>query len=260
MITEKIIPIVKEASGLMKRSGFDIMEKDTAANIVTSSDLAVQHFLVERLGKLIPGSGFLCEEEDLDDIGHEYIWIIDPIDGTANYARGTSDCCISVALAKDGEVCAGVVYSPWRNELYTAEKGLGAFRNGVPIKVSSRSFEEGMLCAAFCTYYKQYSQTCSEIIYDIYMRSNDFRRFGSAAIELCMLAAGDVELYFEMKLQPWDFAAAGLIVKEAGGSICGFGGKPLDPFKPGMVIGGNTADNCEEIVRTVRKYLSALPY
>ena len=123
MFTEKIIPIVKEASGLMKRSGFDIMEKDTAANIVTSSDLAVQHFLVGHLGKLIPGSGFLCEEEDLDDICHEYIWIIDPIDGTANYARGTSDCCISVALAKDGEVCAGVVYSPLEKRVVQCREG-----------------------------------------------------------------------------------------------------------------------------------------
>ena len=260
MITEAITDIVREASGLMVRRGFEVMEKGSSANIVTSSDLAVQHFLVKELEALLPGSGFLCEEEDMDDISHEYIWIIDPIDGTANYARGTSDCCISVALAKDGDVCAGVVYSPWRNELYTAEKGHGAFRNGIPIKVSGRSFEEGMLCAAYCTYYKEYSRTCSDIIYDIYMRSNDFRRYGSAAIELCLLAAGEIELYFEMKLQPWDFAAAGLVVKEAGGSICGFGGAPLNPFKPAMVIGGNTDGNCMEIVRTVQKYLTSLPY
>ena len=260
MMTEKIIPIVKEAAGLMVRSGFDVVEKGSSANIVTSSDLAVQHYLVERLGALVPGSGFLCEEEDLDDISHEYIWIIDPIDGTANYARGGQDCCISVALARNGEVCAGVVYSPWRKELYHAEKGYGAFLDGRRLGVSGRSFKDGMLCAAYCTYYKEHAKACSDIIYDLYMRCNDFRRYGSAAIELCMLAAGSIELYFEMRLQPWDFAAASLVIKEAGGTVCGFGGRPLDPFKPGMVIGANTRENCTAIVDTVGKYLDKLPY
>ena len=97
-MVESIIPIVREASGLMVRSGFDVMEKGSSVNLVTSSDLAVQHFLVDRLSALIPGCGFICEEEDLDDESKEYTWIIDPIDGTANYARGISDCCISVAL------------------------------------------------------------------------------------------------------------------------------------------------------------------
>lgn len=260
MITDKIIETVREAAGLMVRSGFEVMEKGSSANLVTSSDLAVQHFLVGRLAELIPGSGFLCEEEDLDDISHEYIWIIDPIDGTANYARSMQDCCISVALAHNGEVCAGVVYSPWRDELYHAEKGSGAFCNGRRIKVSDRPFEDGLFCTAMSTYRKEFARTCSDIIYDVYMRSNDFRRYGSAAIELCLMAAGYVELYFEMRLQPWDFAAGGLIVEEAGGVVCGFGGDRLDPFKPSMVIGSNREDSCRELVSTVGRYLSELPY
>ncbi len=260
MITDKISEIVRQAAGLMVRGGFDVYEKGSSANIVTSSDLAVQHFLVERLGALIPGCGFLCEEEDMDDLSHEYIWIVDPIDGTANYARALPDCCISVGLARDGEVVAGVVYVPWKDELFRAEKGLGAFCNDRPLHVSGRSFEEGIMCAALCTYYKQYSSACSEIIYDIYMRSNDVRRYGSAAVELCMIARGDFELYFEMRLQPWDFAAAGLILKEAGGSICGFDGNPLDPFRQGMVIAANSPASCKEIVATVHRHLPALPY
>ena len=260
MIIDKIIETVREAAGLMVRSGFEVMEKGSSANLVTSSDLAVQHFLVRRLSELIPGSGFLCEEEDLDDVSHEYIWIIDPIDGTANYARSMQDCCISVALARNGEVCTGVVYSPWRDELYHAEKGSGAFCNGHRINVSDRPFEDGLFCTAMSTYRKEFARTCSDIIYDVYMRSNDFRRYGSAAIELCMLAAGYVELYFEMRLQPWDFAAGGLIVEEAGGVVCGFGGGRLDPFKPSMVIGANKAGSCSELVATVGKYLSELPY
>ena len=118
MITlDAITAVVKEAAKLMRREGFDVMQKDSVENLVTSSDLAVQHFLTERLGALLPGSGFLCEEEDVRELSHEYVWIIDPIDGTANYARGQADCAVSVALEHRGEVVAGVVYSPWRKEL-----------------------------------------------------------------------------------------------------------------------------------------------
>ena len=128
---QQIIDIVREASALMDRTGgFEIHDKETRENIVTSSDLAVQHFLTKHLAELLPGSGFLCEEEDFEDLNHTDVWIIDPIDGTANYARGNENCCISVALVHEGVLSMGVVYSPWRGELYTAEKGKGAFCNG----------------------------------------------------------------------------------------------------------------------------------
>ena len=259
-MVESIIPIVREASGLMVRSGFDVMEKGSSVNLVTSSDLAVQHFLVDRLSALIPGGGFICEEEDLDDESKEYTWIIDPIDGTANYARGISDCCISVALAKGGEVISGVVYSPWRNELYSAEKGCGAYLNGKRLQVSSRPFSDAIFCTAMSTYRKEFAKACSDIIFDVYMRSNDVRRFGSAAIELCLLAAGHMELYFEMRLQPWDYAAASLILSEAGGVSCGFDGKPMSLHEPSMTIAANCESSLLELLRVVHKYVPELPY
>ncbi len=259
-MVDKIIPIVKEAASLMVRSGFDVMEKGSVVNLVTSSDLAVQRFLVERLSVLLPGSGFLCEEDDLGDISHEYVWIIDPIDGTANYARGIQDCCVSVALSKDGEVVAGVVYSPWRGELYWAEKGAGAFLDGRPIKVSDRPFSDGILCTAMSAYRKDLAKTCYDIIFDIYMRSNDFRRFGSAAVELCMMAAGKIDLYFEMRLQPWDYAAAGLILSEAGGMSCGFDGNPLSLTSPSVTIAANNEVNLRELLDTVHRHMKELPY
>ena len=260
MFVEKFKPIVIEAGGLMIRSGFDVMEKGSSANLVTSSDLAVQHFLVKRLAELLPGSGFFCEEEDLGDICHEYVWIVDPIDGTANYARGIDHCSISVALAKGGEVKAGVVYSPWRNELFHAEKGSGAFLNDRPIRVSDRPFKDGLFCTAMSTYKKEYAAVCSEIIFDAYMRCNDLRRFGSAAVELCMMAAGQLELYFEMRLQPWDYAAASLILSEAGGVTCGFDGEPLSLTKPGMVLAANNRESLAEMLSTVHRHLAELPY
>ena len=207
----QIEKVVREASSLLTRDGFSVTGKGSRENIVTSSDLAVQHFLTARLGELLPGSGFLCEEEDLSDIaGHRDVWIIDPIDGTANYARGIASCCISVALERNGVPEAGVVFSPWRNEMYTAVRGKGARCNGKVINVSGRPFEEGILFTAMSTYRKEFARKCSDIIYDIYMESNDIRRTGSAAVELCMMAAGKAELYFEMRLMPWDYAAAGI--------------------------------------------------
>ena len=257
-----ITDIVRAASTLMDRTGgFEVHDKGARENIVTSSDLAVQHFLTEQLQLHYPDVGFLCEEEDLNDVsGHEAVWVIDPIDGTANYARGNENCCISVALVDRGEPVLGVVYSPWRAELYTARKGRGAFCNGKPIHVSNRPFEQGILFTAMSTYRKELAKSCSDIIYDLYMACNDVRRTGSAAVELCLMAAGFAELYFEMRLMPWDYAAAGLILQEAGGAICDFDGHTPSPFKPSMFIAANNKDSCQRILDTVQKHLKILPY
>ena len=254
-ISDSIIPIVREAASLMVRSGFDVMEKGSQVNLVTSSDLAVQEFLVGRLSGLIPGAGFLCEENDLADLSHEYVWIIDPIDGTANYARGIGDCCISVALARRGELVAGVVYIPWRDELYYAEKGFGAFMNGRQLKVSDRPMSACLFGTAMSAYRKEFAKVCSDIIFDVYMRSNDVRRFGSAAVELCMLAAGQLDLYFEMRLQPWDYAAASLILTEAGGCLSDLHGQPLTCITPSGVLAANTKENLDRLTSIVSKHI-----
>ena len=259
---ESIIDIVREASALMDRTGgFEIHDKGARENLVTSSDLAVQHCLTEKLSKLLPGSGFLCEEEDMADYsGHEAVWVIDPIDGTANYARGNENCCISVALVRRGEPSMGVVYSPLRGELYWAEKGKGAFCNGRPIHVSDRPFEQGLLFTAMSIYRKEFAKTCSDIIYDLYMTCNDVRRTGSAAVELCLLAAGYAELFFEMRLMPWDYAAASLVLLEAGGSICGFDGTFPAPFKPLLTVAANRPQSCERLLAAVHRHLDAVPF
>ena len=258
---EQVVDIVRGAAALMDRTGgFDIHDKGTRENIVTSSDLAVQHFLTERLRTCFPGSGFLCEEEDLEDIsGHGTVWIIDPIDGTANYARGNENCCISVALVRNGVLSMGVVYSPWRGELYTAERGKGSFCNGKPIHVSDRAFENGLLFTAMSVYRKEFARSCSDIIYDLFMECNDVRRTGSAAVELCLMAAGYADLYFEMRLMPWDYAAASLILQEAGGVICDFTGAFPPLYKPSMFIAANNPDNCRRIHEIVRSHIESAP-
>lgn len=259
---QQVSDIVRAASTHMDRTGgFEVHDKGARENIVTSSDLAVQHFLTDQLRMRYPEVGFLCEEEDLNDVtGHEAVWVIDPIDGTANYARGNENCCVSVALVEKGEPILGVVYSPWRSELYTAEKGKGAFCNGKPIHVSGRPFEQGLLFTAMSTYRKDLAKSCSDIIYDLYMECNDVRRTGSAAVELCLMAAGFAELYFEIRLMPWDYAAASLILREAGGAVCDFEGNAPSLFKPSMFIAANTKESCQRILVTVHKHLDKLPY
>lgn len=257
---EKIISIVKEASSLMMTDSFVIDEKDGCENIVTSSDLAVQHFLCSRLAELLPGSGFLCEEEDCITEQREYTWIIDPIDGTANYAHFLPECSISVALTKGGEAVAAAVYCPRLGELYTAEKGKGAFLNGKPLHVSSKSFRESLICTAMSTYRKEFAKACNDVIMDVYMQSNDYRRFGVASVEMCFLAAGRCDLYFEMRLMPWDYAAAGLIMTEAGGLLCNLKGEYPSLREPDLVIGANSPENLEKLFTIVRKHVPARPY
>ena len=257
---DKVIEIVREASSKMLVDHFDIEQKGGVENIVTSSDIAVQHCLTEKLSELLPGSGFIAEEEDFRSEAAEYTWIIDPIDGTANYSRGIADCCIAVALARRGELQLAVVYSPARGELYSAELGKGAFCNGKRIHVSDRTYKNGLLCTAMSTYRKDLAKTCSDIIYDIYMEANDTRRWGSAEVELCLLAAGYVELYFEMRLQPWDYAAGTLILREAGGRIAGFDGKEPSLTRQSLVVAANSSESCERLLQVVHSHMKELPY
>lgn len=247
-ILEKLKDIVTKASELMLTHTFSITEKGDIANIVTSSDLAVQEFLCKKLATLIPGSGFLCEEENINDTSKEYTWIIDPIDGTANYARGIDQCAICVGLRHNSEMVMGVVYIPRTKEMFHAIKGQGAFRNDSPIHVSDRPFANAVMFTALPVYHKEYTEVCSRVITKAFQQINDIRRFGAAAPELCYLAMGRGELYFEYLLSPWDFAAASLILTEAGGQIADLKGSPLSCTTPTGVIAANTPENLKQLL------------
>jgi len=252
-ITE-LINIIREASKLMLND-FEISQKDGFSNIVTSSDIAVQEFLCERLAQLLPSSGFICEEEDINDATHEYTWIIDPIDGTANYSRGIGQCAICVGLRHNDHMEMSVVYLPRTNELFHAERDKGAFLNGKPIHVSDRPFQNGIMCTALAVYHKEFTKVCSDIICDTFLQCNDIRRFGAAAPELCYLAMGRCELYFEYLLSPWDYAAASLILTEAGGSLSDLHGQPLTCITPSGVLAANTKENLDRLTSIVSKHI-----
>ena len=260
IILNKTIEIAKAASIIFLNNKFNVYEKDGITNIITTSDIAVQNYLIENLSKVIEGSEFYCEENDVHDHTNGYLWIIDPIDGTTNFSRGIYECAISIGLEYNKEIVMGLVYLPYTKDLYYAIKGCGAFYNGNKIHVSNRRFNDAIFCNALSQYNKDMAEYSFSVLHDIFFKANDFRRFGSAAAELCMLSMGKLELFYEIKLSPWDYAAASLIVVEAGGYISSLNKKPLDLDKPCLVIASNTKENFEEMHKIVSSHIPNQPY
>ena len=229
---EQIISIVRQA-GEIVLSAHDVWsqthEKSSAADLVTEYDLAVERFLKEKLPPLMPGSLFFGEEEKENASPLSgWVFIVDPIDGTTNLVRGLKQSAISVALAHDGTIEYGVVYDPYKDEMFSARRGGGAFLNGRPIHVSQRPLAEGIFGMGTAIYDRQFLAPTIRVTEQLFRRSCDFRRLGAAALDLCNVACGRLDLFFEYSLSPWDHAAGGLIITEAGGVISTLEGAPMD--------------------------------
>lgn len=242
----KIIDIVKKASELMI-DNITIEQKGNASNLVTSADINVQHYLEEHLLKLLPGSTFLGEEDEVTEIGTGDMWVVDPIDGTANFIRGLKASVISVGLVREGKPYLGVIYDPYKEEIFYAERGKGAFVNGKPMRVSENDFKHAILCTAASLYNKDLAMPCFQVMQEVYMQADDFRRFGSAANELAYLAAGRIELFFEMRLFPWDMAAGVVMIEEAGGYVEILHEKELPYDRPAGIIAANSKENFQKL-------------
>lgn len=228
---EQIMDVVRRA-GEMVLSAHDIAagthEKTSAADLVTEYDLAVEAFLKRELPPLCPGAIFYGEEEaENADPSRDWAFIVDPIDGTTNFVRGLRQSAISVALARDGQVEYAVVFDPYKNEMFSARRGGGAFLNGAPIRVSGKPLAEGIFGMGTAIYRREYLEPTMRVTEQLFRRACDFRRLGAAALDLCDVACGRVELFFEYSLCPWDFAAGSLIITEAGGHISTLQGGPL---------------------------------
>lgn len=216
------------------KSGID--EKAGHANFVTAYDKKVQSELQKRLLEILPEAVFVGEEEDVHaSVKDGYAFIVDPIDGTTNFIKDYHASAISVGLIKDAKRYMGVVYNPYLDEVYTAVKGKGAFLNGSPIQVSRQSLENGIVIFGTATYYEEYAKATFDMAYDYYCKALDVRRSGSAALDLCNVAAGRAELFFELRLCPWDYAAGSLIVEEAGGVVTTIDGGEL-PLNEGCGV------------------------
>ena len=250
-----VIKVVKDAAKFAAGVQFSVENKGSVANVVTSADVTVQNYLKKKLQELIPSSGFLGEECDTAELQSDYLWIVDPIDGTMNFTRGIEHSAISVALQHKGTTILGVVYNFFTDDLYYAELSKGAYNNGKPIHVSTRPFSEGLLCTAMSLYKKEYASVCFDIISELYSQCNDVRRFGSCALELCYIAAGKCDLYFELRISAWDSAAGELIVREAGGSVYRFfSDKTMEKALP--LIAANNAQNLQVVYDVVNKYIA----
>lgn len=230
-LLNKIVDVVRECGEIIlhaDRSKSCIDEKTGHANFVTAYDKKIQQILQKRLLQILPEAVFVGEEEDIHaSIAKGYAFIADPIDGTTNFIKDYHMSVVSVGLTSDGEKYMGVVYNPYSDEMFTAVKGQGAYLNDKPIHVSSQPLSNGLVLFGTAPYYEELSKRSFEMAYDYFRQALDVRRSGSAAFDLCSVAAGRAELFFELRLSPWDYAAGALILEEAGGKVTTIQGEPL---------------------------------
>ena len=244
-ILSAIIAAEKEAAALILHAHGILAERKTGRrDVVTEYDRRVQALLTERLAASLPGAKFFCEENDRhDDLDAEHLFIIDPIDGTMNFVRGMHHSCISVAYTSRRERLCAAICNPYADELFTAVKGGGAFLNGRPIHVDPAARGETLVVCGTAPYESGSSAETFRLMRLAYDASLDIRREGSAALDLCSVAAGRAGLYFEMALSLWDYAAGALLVEEAGGLCTKLDGTalPFDGSRPSVFAGGPTA-------------------
>ncbi len=203
------------------------------ADLVTVADRASEVLIRERIQQQFPGHDVLGEEQGLNDQGSDYRWYVDPLDGTTNFAHGFPVFCVSMALERrssngEGVRIAGVVYDPTRDELFSAEQGRGAQLNGEKIRVSQIAKLKECLVATGFPSHKRHKNPNIYFYHQITLRTHGVRRAGSAALDLCCVAAGRFDGFWEFNLNPWDTAAGVLIVEEAGGKVSRFDGSPFE--------------------------------
>lgn len=245
---KRIVDIVKEAAEIYKSAGTDlgIEVKSSSVDLVTKFDKAIQDFLVKRLSEILPDAQFFGEEGDGNkELTDGWCFIIDPIDGTTNFVKGFQHSAISVGLAKDKEIVLGVVMDPDLDNIYYAEKGKGAYLNGKRIHVGDCDLNASLVLFGTCPYEHELAKRTFEITEQVFYKSLEVRRAGSAALDICYVAAGKADLYYELILRPWDWAGATLILKEAGGVCTTCEGEALDASKTRSYACGN-AKNLKE--------------
>jgi myo-inositol-1(or 4)-monophosphatase len=210
------------------------------ANFVSLADKRAEEMLYEDLAKARPGYGFIGEEGGSrpgDDKTHT--WIVDPLDGTTNFLHGIPQFAISIGLQREGTIIAGVIYNPANDELYTAERGKGAFLNDQRIRVAGRRRLNECVIACGLPHIGRGDHELSRAeMSEIQNRVAGLRRFGAASLDMAFVAAGRLDGYWERNLQPWDMAAGQILVREAGGTVSGMAGDD-DPLLTGHVICGN---------------------
>ena len=240
MLKNTIIQAALAGSEILKLyfdKDYKISNKEGVNNIVTEADLLAEKKIIEVITTQYPNHQILCEEVGTIVQDSTYKWVIDPIDGTVNFANKIPLCCVSIGLEYNGEIIIGVVYNPFLNEFFIAEKNGGSYLNDKKIQVSSKTkVDSSFLVTGFpYIYEKENKYDPLKIFERIVKKGISIRRLGSAAIDLCWVAAGRFDGFYENKLQPWDSAAGVLIVEEAGGKVTNFDGQAYSIYKPTIV-------------------------
>ena len=238
--------LIRKAGAIMRSVPDEVRNnpecKEGSANFVTAYDVKVQEFLKEGLSRLFPTAAFFAEEdgESSRAIGSGYTFIIDPIDGTTNFMCGYNTSAVSVGLLLDGQPIFGGIYDPYRDEYFSAVAGQGATCNGDPIRVSERPVTRGIVAIGSAPYRKDtLLETMISMTAELFRTFADFRRSGSAALDICHVACGRLDAFCEPILSPWDYAAGSVILAEAGGIATNFAGKPLDLSAPSSCVFGS---------------------
>ena len=239
MLKSILLQAVATAGTIMKESfngSFKISNKEGINNLVTEVDHASEKAIIGIIKDHYPGHFILSEETGEIVMDSEYKWIVDPIDGTVNYANGIPICCVSIAVEHKGKMVLGAVFNPFLNELFIAERDGGATLNDKPIHVSRK---QDMASSCLVTGFPYRLLTAPNGPLDVFnkliRRGIPVRRLGSAAIDLCWVAAGRFDGFYEHKLEAWDSAAGFLIVEEAGGKVTDFTGNAYSPYQPGIL-------------------------
>jgi myo-inositol-1(or 4)-monophosphatase len=202
------------------------------ANFVTLADRRAEEMLHGDLTKARPGYGFIGEEGG-SRVGEDktHTWIVDPLDGTTNFLHGIPQFAISIGLERQGKLVAAVVYHPIADELFTAERGMGARLNGRPLQVTTcATLVDSLLCTGFPYSIREERRRQVDVFAAFLGEAQAVRRLGSAALDLCYVAAGRFDGFWEERIHPWDIAAGAIIIEEAGGMVTGMSGERFDPF------------------------------
>jgi myo-inositol-1(or 4)-monophosphatase len=248
----EVIRVAEEAGRVIRTTGAGEVTYKGEVDLVTEADRASEALLVERLGALLPGAGILAEEGSGHDPGAALRWVVDPLDGTTNFAHGYPFYSVSVALEDPDGVALGVVHDPVRGETFAARRGGGAHAGERRLQVTGRGLDQALLITGFPYDVRESSRDNLAAFSAFAKRARGLRRGGSAALDLAYLAAGRLDGFWEEKLAPWDLAAGTLLVTEAGGVVTGYAGEPLD-LEAGHVVAAGPGLHAEmvEVLRAV---------
>ena len=233
------------------RKGFRVEHKD-AVNLVTDADKRAEQVIVEAIRRAFPDHQILAEERGQAGSTSQYKWVIDPLDGTTNFAHGFPAYCVSIGVEYQGRCILGVVFDPTRKELFVAEAGGGAFLNGTPLRVSRASrLDAALLVTGFAYDIRESEQNNLDHFARFALRAQGVRRTGTAALDLCYVAAGRFDGFWELKLHPWDTAAGSVILLEAGGRLSDLSGGSFSIYGKELVASNGTIH--DEMLKVLKR-------